>query len=194
MTEHCIAPQERGDPAPCTEPRAPGSLFCRRHEAAPAAQRGGWISAEQRRRRLAGHAAISNVAQRLWLGQAPPPDQDLPRIDLLVLCLPERPTGHAFHGRLVWCGVTAELSIHDIRRALLAGHTAALALRVGKTVLVADRTGHGDAALVTGLALGFSTRMTPAQITALIRARRSKECLRSPPHQKVLETYLGRRR
>lgn len=196
MTERCIAPRERGDPAPCPEPREPGSLFCRRHEAAPAVQRGGWISAERRRRQMAGRqevADISNVAQRLWLGAAPPPELDLPRIDVLVLCVPERPPQHAFHGRLVWCALGPGLSIYDIRRALIAAHAAALALRAGGTVLVADRTGHGEAAMVAGLALGFVTRQTPAQIASAIRTRRSPQCL-SPAQMQILERYLGRRR
>ncbi len=201
MKDACIAPA----PAPaaharCPHPRAPGSLFCRGHEQAPAAQRGGWLSAERRRRTRMGARDeawdVSNVAQRLWVGVTPPWDRDLPSFDLLALCAPIVPSQPMpFRGRVLRCPVTpGEISIHQIQQVLGTSAAVARSLRGGGTVLVTCATGHHGAALVAGLGLGFITRLGSGDIVAILRQRRSPECLADPQLARVLDFYLSRRR
>ena len=200
MKDACIAPA--GIPGAirrCANLRVPGSLFCRGHEQAPAAQRGGWISAERRRRkRMASEETwdVSNVAQRLWVGVTPPWDRDLPGFDLLALCAPTLPTQPSpFHGRVLRCPVpSGDLSIHEITQVLRAAGVVARSLREGRTVLATCASGHQGSALVAGLGLGFITRMAPSEIVLLLRQRRSADCLSDPYLARVLDFYLRRRR
>lgn len=195
---HCIAPRAPGDGSKCPHPREPGSLFCRGHEQAPAVQRGGWLSAERRRRQRLGGAEgpaldVSNIVPRLWISALPPLDRDLPGFDVMVLCMANTGDRSPFRGQVIYCPTPAVLGPYDIRSALLTARHVAAGLRTGHTVLVACATGHQGAPLVAGLGLGFCSRMTAAQIADLIRRRRSPECLTNPQHQQVLEFYLRRR-
>src|SRR5690349_1357478 len=130
----CIAP--KADRSPCGDPREPGSLFCRVHEQAPGVQRGGWLSAERRRLRMATSQRVdtsgivtlqdqkldaSNVATRLWIGGRPPFDRDLPGFDLLVLCARELQPDHvAFHGTVIRCPLRDDILDHpELTRAVL---------------------------------------------------------------------------
>src|SRR5262245_50473366 len=101
----------------------PGSLFCRRHERAPAARRGGWISAEHRRRKLSSSEDVidaHNVATRLWVGGKPPFDRELPAFDVVALCAREiQPDRVSFGGLLLRCPVPADhISTGDVNRML----------------------------------------------------------------------------
>ncbi len=200
MKDTCIAPQAM--PAAsrrCPHPRAPGSLFCRGHEQAPAAQRGGWLSAERRRRKRVTSEEpwdVSNVAQRLWVGVTPPWDRDLPGFDVLALCATGLPAwAPGFHGQVLRCPVPAgDLSIHQVKHVLVTAGALARALRGGATILATCASGYQGSALVAGLGLGFVTRMAPDDIVMLMRRRRSPECLVDPGLARVLAFYLSRRR
>ena len=172
----CIAPLPAGREQ-CGKPCEPGSMFCRWHEKAPAGRRGGWLSAERRRRKLAQDHKLdaSNIATRLWVGGEPPFDRDLPDFDLLVLCAqeiqPERP---AFHGMVFRCPIPdARLDIPQLTTAVLAGKAVGDALIAGSRVLVTCAMGLNRSAFIASLAIARTTRMTADEIIRLIRMRRS---------------------
>lgn len=189
----CIAPEAPG--VRCPQSPEPGSLFCRKHEQAPGVQRGGWLSAERRRRQRAGGLSAgqfdaSNITPRLWMSGLPPADSDLPGFDVMALCAEAE---SRFHGAVLRCPLPSSLSVYDVRAALLTAQRVASSLRGGHTVLVACQTGQEASALVTGLALGMVTRWTPKDIVGRIRRRRAAGCLSNPQYMHVLEFYLGRR-
>ena len=117
----------------------------------------------------------SNIAPRLWMGSKPPFDRDLPKVDLLVLAAREvQPTQLAFHGTVYRCPLVDDhLELGAIAQALQCAHTVAQVLLQKKTVLVTCSQGRNRSGLITGLALGYVTRMTGDQIIELIRSRRS---------------------
>lgn len=180
--------------APGCKDAATAGPFCAKHAAAPAGQRGGWLSA-YRRALARGHGATldaSSVARRLWIGAAPPFDRDLPDFDVLVLtALEHQPTEPAFHGVVVRCPlVDGPLAPPEITRALTCGKSVAKALADGRRVLVTCHAGRNRSALVAGLGLGLVTRMTADQIVELIRARRRQDALSNPYFVKILKTYV----
>lgn len=187
----CIAPR-------CGEPRAPGSLFCRPHEQASAAQRGGWISAEKRRRALAASKETaldaSNITKRLWIGGQPPLERDLP-FDVIALCAAEvQPERVGFPRSIVRVPLhDRALSSFERRRALHGAQVVARELAGGKRVLVTCYAGLNRSSLVAGLALGMVTRMTAAQIVELIRARRSEQALHNEHFVEYIHTFVRTR-
>lgn len=193
----CIAPLPAGREQ-CGKPCEPGSMFCRRHEAAPAARRGGWLSAERRRRQLAQQDRrldASNVATRLWIGGEPPFDRDLPDFDLLVLCAqelqPERP---AFHGMVFRCPIPdANLDIQQLTTAVLAGKAVGDALIAGNRVLVTCAMGLNRSAFVASLALARTTRMSADEIIRLMRSKRSPLAMSNAYFRSCLRRLVSRR-
>ncbi len=174
----CIAPRAPGHPDACGDPRQPGSMFCRVHEQAPAARRGGWISAERRRQRMSQQETrldASNIVQRLWVGGEPPFDRDLPAFDVLVLCAreiqPERP---AFRGAVFRCPIPdSTLDIHELTAAVLTARAVGDALLAGRRVLVTCAMGLNRSAFVAAQAIARVTKRTADDIIALLRAKRS---------------------
>jgi protein-tyrosine phosphatase len=168
---------------------------------APAAQRGGWLSAERRRRQLAAARPqettmdASNVATRLWVGSQPPFDRDLPQIDVLVLCARElQPDRVAFHGRLIRCPIPDDALDHaELARAVLAAKVVSDALLAGQRVLVTCSAGINRSALVASLALARITRMTADELIALMRLRRHPNALFNPHFRNVLQRLVQRR-
>lgn len=172
----CIAPS-------CGAPVTVGSpVFCDIHIRAPSGQRGGWLSAYRRKQSMVDQPAMeqvrldaSNIAPRLWMGAKPPFDRDLPKIDILVLAARElQPAKTAFHGALYHCPLVDDhLELTDIARALQCAHSVAAALLAKQSVLVTCSQGRNRSGLITGLALGYITRMTADQIIDHIRRRRT---------------------
>ncbi len=195
MQSSCIAPGA----APgirCPGAREPGSLFCRRHEQFPAAQRGGWLSAERRRMKLAASqetAIPSQIITRLWIGGKPPFDRDLPEFDVLVLCARElQPERLAFGRQVIRVPLPdSALTGHEVRRALLGGQAAAKALAGGRRVLVTCAAGLNRSALVTGLAMGLTTHMSATDIILRIRERRAPEALHNTHFCGYLQQFIG---
>ncbi len=186
MSAGCIAPG-------CERRRAPGSLFCRGCEQAPAARRGGWLSAEKRRRKLAGdhERAIdaSNIATRLWVGSLPPLDRDLPEFDMLVLCVEDQPEHVAFHGKVIRCPIPdSALSSHEAIRAATAARAVAEALSNGCRVLIVCAAGMNRSALVAALALAKLTTMSSAAIIRLVRANRHPQALCNPHFRSLIRS------
>jgi hypothetical protein len=193
----CIAPA-------CESSRVHGGLFCPVHVAAPATQRGGWLSAERRRRVRAAVPAssslvagsdldCSNVARRLWVGAKPPFDRHLPDFDTLVLCAQElQPAVVAFRGRILRCPLPdGELTQRQLRLVLESGRNVAGELHGGKTVLVTCAQGVNRSALVAGLGLGLVTYLSADQIVAILRARRAANCLYNAHFRSILTRYIG---
>ncbi len=120
----------------------------------------------------------SNIAKRLWIGGKPPTDRDLP-FDTLVLCAAEiQPEQLGFSRTVVRVPLPdSALTTYQCRRALQGAQVIAHELTGGKRVLVTCHLGLNRSSFVAGLALGMITRMTPAQIVELIRARRSDKAL-----------------
>lgn len=173
-------------------------MFCRAHEAAPAPQRGGWLSAERRRRGLGGTAPTEPsfdatcLTQRLWLGGVPPFDRPLP-FDVLVLAAVEhQPAALAFQGRVVRAHLPSsdELRHGEILGALAGARAAARGLVTRKRVLITSHAGRDRGALVAAIALGFATRMTTAQIVELLRRRRG--AVLSEPRMQLLARVMRR--
>ena len=182
----CIAPR-------CPDARAPGSLFCRVHEQASAGQRGGWISAEKRRRALAASNDValdaSNITKRLWIGSAPPTDRPLP-FDAVAFCAAEVQPERVGVRTVIRAALPdSALTSHEIRRALTAAQFVARELAGGRRVLVTCYAGLNRSSLVAGLALGMVTRMTPTQVVELIRARRSPNALHNQHFVEYLKQF-----
>ena len=199
----CIAPAGKRR-APCTNPTQPGSLFCRTHERAPAAKRGGWISAERRRRKLAAaDQAIdaANITTRLWVGCRPPADRDLPEFDVLVLCALEyQPNPVAFHGQVMRCPLPdAQLTDHQVAHALMVARAVATSLTSGRRVLISCANGLNRSTLVAALALMLVTRMGADELVELIQRtarrrvdrRRSRDAPFNPHFHAVLRRVAG---
>jgi len=185
----CIAPR-------CPDGREPGSLFCRAHEQAPAPQRGGWLSAERRRRKLAAGAEpldVSNVVPRLWVGATPMVDRDLPDFDVMVLCAAEAQPEHvAFHGQLVRCPVVNDILSHqELAAVIMVSRIVAQALGAGKRVLVACAADANRSALVAALSLARLTRASAVELVALMRAKRGPQALTTAFFQHVLQKLVG---
>ncbi len=189
----CLAPR-------CSRPRTLGAVFCDEHITAPSGTRGGWISAEKRRRSLASSSEspldASNITRRLWVGGKPPFDRDLP-FDLLVLCAQELQPEHValqppkFVLRVPLPDST--LTRHELRRALLGGQAVARALTQGQRVLVTCYAGLNRSALVASLGIGLVTRMKPDEIIELMRSRRSELALSNEHFVDVIRRFVGRR-
>lgn len=174
-------------------------MFCAVHLRAPAGQRGGWISAERRRRHRANDPIMtldaSNIARRLWVGGKPPLDRDLPDFDVLVLCAeeiqPERP---GFGRKVLRCPIPdSALSSSELRLALMTGRLVAKQLVAGRRVLVTCAMGLNRSALVASLALGLTTRMAPEEIIAVMRMRRHPDALSNPAFRQIIHRYVGAR-
>ncbi len=197
MSETCIAPSGAGDRAMCPDARLPGSLFCRRHELAPAAQRGGWLSAERRRRKMAGSSTstldASQVFNRLWVGARPPFDRDLPDFDVLVLCAQElQPERVAFHGMTVRCPIPdGRLEPRQIARVLMTSRTVTEALTAGQRVLVTCSAGINRSPLVASLALARMTRMSADELVLLMRRTRNQQALCNPHFREIVANLVG---
>jgi len=164
---------------------------------APAAQRGGWLSAAGRLRRLAASRDTpldaSNIVKRLWIGGQPPFDRHLP-FDLLVLCAREiQPASIAFQGSAIRVPLPdSALDPDELRTALGGARATALALASGKRVLVTCAQGRNRSALVAGLAMGIVFRVSAEQIVSTIRAKRRSDCLTNPHFVGYLEQFVGR--
>lgn len=183
----CIAPA-------CPERPEPGSLFCRPHEQEPAGRRGGWVSAEKRRRKLAGARArfdASNISTRLWIaGQ--PPDHDLPEFDVIALCAQEMQPQVPFHGLVLRCPIPdATLDPHQVMRAIVTGKRVAQHLASGDRVLLTGVHGINRPALVASFALAYITRLGDEEIVRLLRSRRDPRCLCNPHFQHLVRTLIG---
>ena len=171
MLSYCVAPK-------CTGEAIPGTRFCGEHGKAPATRRGGWLSAEKRRRELVKIDA-SNIAPRLWVGGRPREELDMPQIDTLVLCAREiQPAQLAFHGRVIRCPLPdSELTRRELELALLGSKLVAKALVDRERVLVTCAMGLNRSAFVASLALGRVTTLSADAIIELVRARRDAGAL-----------------
>jgi len=196
----CIAPADDGTGRSCPDPRLPGSLFCRAHELAPAARRGGWLSAERRRRRLAADHALDATsvtprpALKLWVGGPPPADRDLPGFDVIVLCAEEHQVPlPLFHGRVIRCPLRDDvIDTPRTHAALSAAVSVARALRAGQRVLVTCHAGLNRAALVAALALARITRMTADEIVQTMKLRRHPLALSNPSFVRLIQLAARR--
>jgi protein-tyrosine phosphatase len=166
---------------------------------APAARRGGWISAERRRRRMAAgdeKLDASNIVPRLWVGGQPPFDRDLPAFDVLVLCAaelqPERP---AFSGLVIRCPIPDDrLTTAEASRALATAKMVSDSLLAGHRVLVTCAAGINRSVLVASLALNRITRMGADDLVRVMRTRRHPTALYNRHFQELLRTFTTRRR
>lgn len=186
----CISPS-------CKEPRTIGALFCDVHMKAPPAQRGGWISAEKRRRALGNQEEeamdASNITTRLWIGSKPPFDRDLPAFDVIVLCAQElQPDRLAFARKALRVPLPdSALNSDELRRAVMGGKEVAKGLRSGKRVLVTCAAGLNRSALVASLGLGMATTLSADQIIELVRARRGSYALHNPHFVEYIKRVVG---
>lgn len=168
----CIAPR-------CAAQKEPGSLFCRAHEQAPAAQRGGWLSAAKRRMRMMGPLNASQITNRLWIGGEPPLDRDLPDFDVLVLCAQEiQPQRMGFHGLIIRCPIIDHvLDTQMLGRVAATSKLLVTSLTNGKRVLVTCSMGLNRSALVAALVLTQMTTKSADEIIGMIRGRRDPHAL-----------------
>jgi len=193
----CIAPEGT---QPCAKPREVGALFCKKHMAASPGQRGGWISAEKRRRAMnaSQESALdaSNVATRLWVGSVPPFDRDLPELDVLVLCAQEiQPPTLGFTRQVVRVPLPdSALTDAQIRRALVGGRAVAEALAGGKRVLVTCAAGLNRSAFVASLGLGLVTKLEPIDIIQLMRQRRDPMALSNKYFCELIMKFVSSKR
>lgn len=182
--ETCMAPK-------CQRPRRVGP-FCQRCAAAPSTQRAGWVSAARRRVATVCIDA-SSVAPRLWVGAKPPIDQDIPKVDVLVLCAREyQPELPMFHGKVLRCPMPdGELDRNQINQSLLTSSEVAKALLSGQRVLSTCAMGINRSAFVASLALARLTRLSADQLVALMRKRRLNSCLSNEYFRAYLKKFVG---
>jgi hypothetical protein len=189
---------------------APGSLFCRTHERAPAARRGGWLSAEMRRRKMAQSSTealnASNITppkpggdvagprRSLWVGGEPPFDRDLPDFDVLVLCAREiQPEQIAFHGYVIRCPIPDDaLSSSEVRLVMGTARLVADSLIARRQILVTCSKGMNRSALVASFALAHVTRLDADSLIRIMRARRHPSALYNPHFQALLHQFVRR--
>lgn len=208
MSGTCIAPRRGG--VRCPAPRSPGSLFCRTHERAPAARRGGWLSAELRRRKMAASSTealdASNITppsaggkasgprRSLWVGGKPPFDRDLPDFDVVVLCARElQPASLAFHGYVIRCPIPDDvLSPAEVRQVMITARLVADSLIARRQVLVTCSAGMNRSVLVASLALAHITRLTADELIRVMRARRHPSALYNKHFQALLRQFVSR--
>jgi hypothetical protein len=206
----CIAPSAPGSPTLCPRACAPGGLFCRRHAGAPAARRGGWISAERRRRQRAASTTealdASNITppkpggkangprRSLWVGGQPPFDRDLPGFDVMVLCAREiQPEHTAFHGHLIRCPIQdGVLSSAEVRMVMGTARLVADSLVARRHILVTCAAGLNRSALVASLALAHITRLSADDLIRIMRARRHPSALYNTHFVSLLRQFVGR--
>jgi len=175
-------------------------VFCEIHLKAPAVQRGGWISAERRRRLRANSPTqpldASNITRRLWIGGKPPLDRDLPEFDVLVLCAKEiQPDEVAFARQLIRCPLPdATLNNQELARAFVTARKVGEALVAHKRVLITCAMGINRSALVASLGLGLVTRMSADGLVRLMRTRRHPGCLSNDHFRAILGRYVGQGR
>lgn len=196
----CIAPRGALDRRLCGDPCVAGQPFCQGHAQATMHQRGGWISADRRRRRMAPAVTtldVSNIAPRLWIGSAPTHGMDMPDFDVLVLCAEEfQPDRTQFHGVTIRCPIPdAVLDNSQLARALIAAKATAEGLAVGRRVLVTCMAGLNRSAFVAALALGRLTRKGADEVISIVRTRRHPQALSNQYFVTILRHILsnGRR-
>lgn len=186
----------------CAAPRCgrPGRPFCEVHAAAPAGQRGGWLSARRRQIEMAPVAMpvsmpttvpldASNIVRRIWVGSAPPMDRRLPHFSMVVLCAAEiQPQATTWGCRVVRVGIPDDaLSRPELRRAVLGARAVVDEVQHGGRALVTCAAGRNRSALVAGIAIiQLAPRMTADDVVELIRGRRSPDCLSNPHFREIL--------
>lgn len=181
----CIAPE-------CKSTREVGAVFCGTHLQAPPGKRGGWISAEKRRRSLAASQEqtldASNIVRRLWVGGQPPFDRDLPEFDTLVLCARElQPARLSFGRQVIRVPLPdSHLTSGEAQLAIEGGKAVARALREGRRVLVTCKAGLNRSALVASISLKMLTKLPPIKIVELMRERRAPAALHNPHFVELL--------
>lgn len=170
-------------------------MFCSTHNRAPAAQRGGWLSAARRRQAM-GRIDATNIHTRLWVGSEPPFDHDLPDFDLLVLCAREiqpEPEKIAFRRTVFRCPLPdAQLNIQELTAAVLVGKAVGDALMGGRRALVTCAKGLNRSAFISALALARITKMSAEQIVTLVRTRRGPSAMSNPYFCQVLRSIVRR--
>jgi protein-tyrosine phosphatase len=177
----------------CDRPPLPGRKFCPVCNAAPATQKGGWLSAAKRRQATVSKVDASNVAPRLWVGGKVDPTAPLTKVSVLVLCAQEiQPTQLAFQGEVLRCPIPdSRLTLPEFQRAVATSSQVAHELAGGKTVLVTCAKGFNRSALVASMALGKITRLSADDLIALMRAKRSRYCLSNPHFRQILQRVVG---
>lgn len=186
MKTSCLAPK-------CDRPALPGRKFCPSCNAAPATQKGGWLSAAKRRVAKVSKIDASNVAPRLWVGGKVDPTAPLTKVNVLVLCAKEiQPTDLAFQGEVLRCPIPdGNLTLPELQRAVATSSHVANELAAGKTVLVTCAQGRNRSALVASMALGKITRLSADDLIRLMRERRSRYCLSNPHFRQILQRVVG---
>jgi Dual specificity phosphatase, catalytic domain len=191
----------------CIVCRKPGEPFCREHAQAPAAQRGGWLSAYRRRVQMVGLGAVmmppvplnaSNVWPRVWVGGEPPFDRRLPHFSMVVLCAREiQPEARevAWEGRIVRARLVDDyLERRELQDAVAAARAVADEIRKGGRVLVTCAAGRNRSALVAAMAILMRTpRATPNHVIQVIRRRRNPDCLTNPHFAEILRRIWSSR-
>jgi len=182
-------------------------VFCRTHERAPPGRRGGWLSAEMRRRKLAagGELDASNITpgaggraegprRSLWVGGKPPFDRDLPAFDMVVLCAREiQPEQTAFHGYVVRCPLPdGPLSPMELRLALETSKLIAQSLVARRHVLVTCAQGINRSPFVASLALARVTRLDADALIRIMRKRRRSDAIANEHFQELLHRLIRR--
>lgn len=188
----CIAPG-------CSRAARVPPGFCAVHAKAPAGQRGGWISAHQRKagtatetRRAPLPLALdaSPVFHRLWMGSKPPVDRQMRSLDAIVLCADSyQPQLPHYHGRVIRCPIEDGVpTANELAMAAAAAKQAAAVWKGGGRVLVTCYAGLNRSGLVTGLVLLAVTRKRAPEVIAMIRSARGANALYNQHFVRVLES------
>lgn len=174
--------------APSCEWAAQAGPFCEVHSKAPAAQRGGWLSAAKRKPYDA-----TPIAPRLWIGSKPPIDRDMKNVDVLVLCAAEfQPERMTFHGAVWRCPIPDDvLEPPELRAVLKTSVAVAKAIVDRRRVLVTCQQGRNRSALVIAFALHQLTTMSGLQIVEHIRKHRQLNALSNPWFVKKIVELVG---
>jgi hypothetical protein len=176
-------------------------MFCRDHEAAPAARRGGWLSAYRRRSQTAVAedpldasclSSQSSTARGIWLGGKFAPERPLPGVDVVVLAAAEvQPERLTFGGRIVRARLSPVVDgPGELNSLILAAREVAAALKNRKRVLVTGQHGLERSATVAVLGIAMVTRRSWDQLVALVRTRRSYSCLQHPAHLAIVKRFV----
>lgn len=165
--------------------------LCAAHQKAPDAQKGGWISAFQRRQSFTGSPTpidADPVYHRLWMGGRPPVDKEMRSLGAVVLGAAEYQPVMAYKGALLRCPIEDHCpTANELAMAEASAAKAAQIWKQGGRVLVTCYAGRNRSGLVTGLILLRVTRKSSAEVIEMIRAARGQNALTNRHFVRVLE-------
>lgn len=138
------------------------------------------------------------VVPGLWVGSTPDPENEYAEFDMLVLCSKDDKTKDLPHFKGVVLRPAFDdnfaPSLDDLKRAFRGARSVAEALKQKKTVLVTCHAGLNRSALVAGLALAMTSKLSATAIVGKMRDARGLTALFNPTFKAIIHRFIKTRR